>query len=170
MRAVLPAQAGETVVGICALRLRRSCGSPVPQGTGPKTYEKAWDWGQLVASSWAPAKGARFRLNEGQSGMGGRRRRLPPRSHPQAVHEVLNRCLRQSTEKLVDDDALNDREHGRDRLNSEHCAYPRARINIDLCEVYCTGRLPHYSIQGKGKLLRRTRPGCPEVEDHGDLE
>ena len=85
------------------------------------------------------------------------------------VEEALDLRRRQRADELVDDLAVLERLHGRDRLDAEGLREPRVGVGVDLHELDLPVALVDGLLDHGPERAARTAPLGPEVDDHGLL-
>ena len=86
------------------------------------------------------------------------------------VQEALDLRGRQRADELVDDLAVLERLHGRDRLDAERLGHARVGVRVDLDELDLAVALVDGLLDHRAERAARAAPLGPEVDDDGLLE
>ena len=120
-----------------------------------------------MAASARPGSSSSARRRFGLAARGDQRVGL---GRDDAVEEALDLGRRQRADELVDDLAVLERLHGRDRLDPERLREPRVGVGVDLDELDLAVALLDGLLDHGPERAARTAPFGPEVDDHGLLE
>src|SRR4051794_26140546 len=84
----------------------------------------------------------------------------------QASDELAHRRLGQRPDEAVDDLAVLDGIHGRDRLDLEGLGDLRVAVDVDLGELDGAVRLGHHLLDRRAQCAARPAPLGPQIDDH----